>query len=324
LLLALSIALESVTTSSPIAAPLPAGHLVGYLASGTSYDVVTVDPLMGQSTTLVSGSELPSLFSGTGLRVDASGDLIFSGRYSPGGTVRGSAIYRYDPDLDSLSLITDAVRDPRDLDLLTNGQIVVQSGVLNGPLVIDALSGDQILSLYDPIVGNTVWLGVDHVSDAVYSENTVQQLVYRLGPAALAFSASMVGPDFRPTGIAVDAAGRLFIGSEALNGPPQIVRFDPLTQNWIVFAQGGLLGQVRTLQLANDGALLASVAIDATGVRQIVRIDPVTRSQSIVAPGFGSAYFAVVPVPEPAVAALAFVGILIAAFARLCGATAAH
>lgn len=314
--LAASLAAWLPTASAPSAASLPVGHLIGYVASGGSVDVVSVDPATGQRTVLVSASELPRLFRGAGLAVDGNGDLIFSGRYYPGGATVASAIYRYDPNADSLSLITGAIADPRDLDLFSNGQIVVQSGVQNGPFVIDALSGQQIVTLYDPTVGGSVWLGVNRRTDAVYVEKTVQQLVYSLGPASLTFDASVVGATFRPTDIATDASGRLFIGSEALNGPPQVIRYDPLTQDWIVFSVGGLLGQVRSLQFANDGALLASVFIADTGATQIVRIDPATGTQSIVAPGFSSAYFAVVPVPEPPVAALSLIWILIVTAAR--------
>jgi len=169
---------------------------------------------------------------------------------------------------------------PRALAIADDGDILV----LN--------SGSDGLVRFDPDSGTVV--PVASVSGTAMTLDTNGQLVVAGGPNVLSVdpdtgSSAVVGPNLQSVGgIAVDGTGDVFLlHRDSGTGLARLTRLDPSSGATTLVSEGALLGS------GAGGGLVRTPTGDLfalTNAREVVKVDPATGTQTLVASGIGSSY----------------------------------
>ena len=278
-------------------------------------ELVRVDPLTGETTTISSGGLLEQT---AGIEVDANGDILVAAGGTPDPTDPGGVI-RVDPATGTQTRLSSGelfVR-PADVAIEADGDIIVVAQP-------DDMSRSALWRL-NPVTGaeTAVSAGGSFVSprgvaieadgnilvadaDAFHDPDVSPGLpggVIRVDPTTGAQTTVSAGGSFAdPLGIALEADGNILVAELSSGfGTPffegGIIRVDPATGAQTTVSSlvtGDALPNPRALAVEADGSI---VAIASGGLR---RVDPVTGDASFLAAA-GHLGVAVVPPLPPAV-----------------------
>ena len=179
------------------------------------------------------------------------------------------------------------LQTPRGIGVDGNGDIVVvdQSALLL--LRVDPITGSQSIVSSGGFFDSPSQFAIEASGQIVVADTHQGYGLIRVDPVTGGQTVvSSFGFFSNPEDVAIDAGGDLIV-ADAMNG---IIRVDPITggQSLIASSVGPTGGDIRHFGIAIDanGDILTAVPDGLSGTGGIVRTDPITGLQTVVASGF--------------------------------------
>jgi streptogramin lyase len=254
--------------------------------------VIQVDPVTGAETTLSAGGDFTNL---TGVAVAPNGSIYVMDQNAFAGAL--GAVFWVDPRTGAQTTISSGglFVHPQGLTIAPDGSILVANEQGGNIVQVNPMTGAQSVLTYGI---NPTALAVN-ANGTVFGADLGTPSVFRVDPVSHAeITVSSGGFLSRPFGIAVAKDGELLVADYLAGGnrPGGIVEVNPATGALSMFSSGGLFDVPYGIATTPGGDIY--VADQGTGV---IRLDPETGDQSLVATGGDFASIAVYPavVPEP-------------------------